>query len=148
MSDSGMQEITAPPVGGFVPNLSREEFHDENGRFKPGNTIGKLGGRPRGSRPKLAEAFWRDLHDVWVDHGLQALHTLIETDPGKFVQIVASQMPKDFLLKALNVDELSDADIVDVVLTVRQSIGAEDTEEIRDGTGTASGDQTSGGQSP
>src|SRR3954471_6284187 len=38
--------------------------------------LGKSGnpaGRPKGAKSKFSEAFWRDLHEVWEEHGKAAL---------------------------------------------------------------------------
>jgi hypothetical protein len=47
-----------------------------SGRFVSGN-IG--GGRPKGSRNKLAEAFIADLHARWIKDGPQVLDAVIKT---------------------------------------------------------------------
>ena len=65
---------------------------DERGRFMAGHQ--SRGGRPTGKRNLLAEEFYRDLFEVWEYKGRGALEQLIEKDPGRFVELVASVMPK------------------------------------------------------
>ena len=65
---------------------------DERGRFVAGHQ--SRGGRPAGKRNLLAEEFYRDLFEVWESKGRGALEQLIEKDPGGFVKLVASVMPK------------------------------------------------------
>lgn len=59
--------------------------------FGPGNP-----GRPKGSKNKLSEDFFRDLYSTWEESGIQALKITATTDPVKFVTIVAGLMPKEF----------------------------------------------------
>jgi hypothetical protein len=66
------------------------------GRFAKGN---RLGGRPKGSRNKLSEAFLRDFHATWIKRGRKALDEVALTDPQTFLRIAAVILPK-----ALEVD--------------------------------------------
>jgi Family of unknown function (DUF5681) len=68
---------------------------DERGRFQPGNT-GNGGGRPRGSRNKLGEAFLEDLRDSWNEVGAIALKRCAQEDPAAYCRIVAGLLPRDF----------------------------------------------------
>ena len=65
---------------------------DERGRFVAGHQ--SRGGRPTGKRNLLAEEFYRDLFEVWESKGRGALEQLIEKDPGSFVKLVGSVMPR------------------------------------------------------
>jgi hypothetical protein len=66
---------------------------DENsGRFLNGHA--GVGGRPKGSRVKLSEAFLSDLNDSWDTHGVKALNLCATTEPTIFCRIVASILPK------------------------------------------------------
>jgi hypothetical protein len=66
---------------------------DERGKFLNGHAL-VGGGRPRGSRVKLSEAFLSDLNDSWDTHGVKALNTCATTEPTIFCRIVASILPK------------------------------------------------------
>ncbi len=68
------------------------ERDPENGRFLTGN-IG--GGRPKGSRNKLAEAFICDLHEEWARSGPDVLTRLARDDPGAFTRVVAGVLPRE-----------------------------------------------------
>lgn len=63
-------------------------------RWKPGNS-----GNPRGSttgvRRKLAHDFVADLYESWQTLGKPAILTMAWTDPGAYVRVVASLMPKE-----------------------------------------------------
>jgi hypothetical protein len=62
-----------------------------------------LGGRPRGSRNKLSEAFIADLCAEWGKSGQDALKRLASEDPASFVRVVAQVLPKE-IDATLNVD--------------------------------------------
>jgi hypothetical protein len=86
---AGMSEITT------------QTDRDERGRYKTGN-IG--GGRPKGARSKLGEAFLEDLRDAWNERGAESLRRCVEEEPGTFCKIVASLLPRD-----LNINVAIDA---------------------------------------
>jgi Family of unknown function (DUF5681) len=62
--------------------------------WKPGQS-GNPAGRPKGSRNKLSEEFFRDLCDAWQAFGKPALETMAMLYPVEFVRVVASLMPKE-----------------------------------------------------
>jgi Family of unknown function (DUF5681) len=63
-------------------------------RFQPGQS-GNPAGRPRGSKNKLSEDFWRDMSEAWEQGGVEAIKRVMQEDPAKFLTIVASALPKD-----------------------------------------------------
>jgi hypothetical protein len=77
----------------------------KTGRFLSGN-IG--GGRPKGSRNRLGEAFLSDLQAEWEKSGVEALRKVAETDPVSFVKVVASLLPREIDM-TLDVDLLASA---------------------------------------
>jgi len=62
--------------------------------WKPGQS-GNPAGRPKGSRNKLSEDFFRDLCDAWQAFGKPALETMAMLYPVEFVRLVASLIPKE-----------------------------------------------------
>ena len=91
-------------------------MRNEKGQFEVGH-IG-MGGRPEGSRNKLTEQFYIDLHGAWKTHGASAIEQMAKDKPGDFVRCVASQMPKELTVKTPLVD-LSDDEIADLIQVVR-----------------------------
>jgi hypothetical protein len=65
----------------------------KNGRFVAGNSGN--GGRRPGSRNRLGEAFLSDLAASWQRHGPQALERCALEEPGQYLRVVASLMPKE-----------------------------------------------------
>lgn len=88
-------------------------------QFKPGN---KLGGRTKGARNRLTEAFLNDVLAAWEDPltgGPHVIERVKATDPAAFVRVVASILPKeltindgdgalDKLIEGMNATELGD----------------------------------------
>jgi len=62
--------------------------------WKPGQS-GNPKGRPKGSRNKLSEDFFRDLCEAWQAFGKPALETMAMLYPVEFVRLVASLLPKE-----------------------------------------------------
>lgn len=92
--------------------------------FKPGEEwTGNDKGRPKGSRNKLGEAFIADVFAKWTEHGAAALDALIEQDPGGFVRVVASLMPKEMIVKD-ELSDVSDEELVFFVHTLREMLRA------------------------
>ena len=74
------------------PNENGTIRADVATRFQPGN---KLGGRTKGARSKLGEAFVEALHDDFQEHGVAAIETMRASDPGAYVRVIASLLPKE-----------------------------------------------------
>jgi hypothetical protein len=99
---------TSPDMRYVAPmsEITTQTDRDERGRYKTGN-IG--GGRPKGARSKLGEAYVADLRDCWETHGAVALARCATEEPAQFVRVVASLMPKDINLNVA-IDAVAFAD--------------------------------------
>ena len=83
--------------------------------YKPGQS-GNAKGRPRGSRNKLSEDFFRDLCRAWETYGQSALMTVAWTHPVEFVRLVASLMPRELEATTTPVAErMSDAQLEAII---------------------------------
>src|SRR6516164_6383752 len=100
----------------------------KTGRFLPGNS--RYGGRPKGSRNKLGEAFLQALQQDFEQHGAGAIAECREKKPDKYVAICASLLPKEVDM-ALAVDIESRVELQSFVTDYRlirealKRIGAE-----------------------
>lgn len=63
------------------------------GRFLTGNNAGP--GRPKGSKNKFQEQFWRDLAKLWEESGMAALVKVLNEDTSTFVRVAAGLLPKE-----------------------------------------------------
>ena len=71
-------------------------------------------GRPKGSRHRLAEQFVKDLNTVWQESGIEAIRRMAAIQPGRFVQVVASVLPKDIEVERQNTVIVVPAEATDV----------------------------------
>lgn len=75
-------------------------------RFQPGNP-----GRPKGSRNKLGEAFIEALYDDFEKHGATTIAIARRTDPVQYLKVIASIVPREFIHKVEDYDDLDLADL-------------------------------------
>jgi hypothetical protein len=75
-----------------MSETTQNDRDERTGRFVAGNSGN--GGRRRGARSKLGEAYLEDLRDAWNELGAQALRQCAEQEPGTFCKIIASLLPK------------------------------------------------------
>ena len=92
---------------------------DKDHLWKPGQS-GNPSGRTKGSknRKQLESQFYADLAADWNDHGIQAVIDLREQNPIKYVQLVASVMPKTM--------ELDDSGAVRWVINAQPLLSTDD----------------------
>jgi hypothetical protein len=90
--------------------------------FEPGNTSGKLGGRPRGARNKLSRKFLGDCHADWQEHGAKAISIMRREDPAGYCKMMASLVPRELEVTATAVAELADDELDRIIETLRAQI--------------------------
>lgn len=73
-------------------DLALRPEQDERGRFVSGN-IG--GGRPKGARTKLGEAFLEAMYSDFTEHGVAAIVKVRDEKPDQYLKVVASILPKE-----------------------------------------------------
>lgn len=81
------------------------EKDSETGRFVTGN-IG--GGRPKGARNKLGEAFFGDMFEAWQSQGKSVIAAVIEKDPAAFLRSMVAIMPKQVEVDINQYDSMTD----------------------------------------
>jgi hypothetical protein len=93
---------------------------DEKGRFIAGNSGN--GGRPKGSRNKLGEAFIEALQASFEQHGPETIETVRTEKPDQYLKVIASLLPKDVNLTVSDERELTDEQLIERVRTLTASI--------------------------
>lgn len=88
----------------------KPEQDGKTGRFVAGNSGN--GGRPKGSRNKLGEAFIDALHEDFEEHGSAAIQTCRSEKPEAYLRVIAMLLPKDVNLNVNRYDDTSDADLL------------------------------------
>lgn len=97
----------------------KPEKDDKTGRFLTGN-IG--GGRPKGSRNKLGEAFLEDMLADWEANGPAAIREVRETKPDAYLKVVASVLPKDLNVNINQTDHMTDEQLVERIRSLDAAI--------------------------
>jgi hypothetical protein len=95
--------------------------HLEPYKWQPGQSPNPAG-RPKGSRNKLAESFLADVLTEWETHGAVAVSDMREKNPGDFVKMVASLVPKEMTLNLNNEIEMSDDELRERIRTLADSL--------------------------
>jgi hypothetical protein len=92
--------------------------HLKQFEFKPGQP--KVGGRAKGTRNKISEAFLRDLHAEWERSGAATLKILAVENPAAFAALAVRVLPQAFddempaMIRIITgVPRQGDADFVD-----------------------------------
>jgi hypothetical protein len=93
-------------------------------QFKPGHNI--KGGRPKGSRNKLAQRVFDDIFRHWNEpaggdlcKGQAALELLYREKPGDYLKLTASVLPKEFVFENA-VTELDDEELDRMIEALRE----------------------------
>jgi hypothetical protein len=98
-----------------MTEITHEDRDNKTGRFLPGNS--GFGGRPRGARSKLGEAFLEDLRDAWNEHGKEALRRCATEDPSQFCRIISNLLPRD-----IDINLTGSIDVADFATRFRTAV--------------------------
>jgi hypothetical protein len=101
--------------------------------FLPGRP--KTGGRVKGSRNRISEAFLTDLHAEWEVSGPSALKIMAKEDPSGFVKVTAALLPKEFEINDNRLADLNDDELDVLINEVRARIRGSLVTDPRSGEG-------------
>jgi hypothetical protein len=108
-------------------------------RFEKGNPHARngKGGRPKGSRNRLAVRVFDDILAHWTEptapgsetcKGQQALEMLYRERPGEYLRLTASVLPREFIFENA-VTELDDDELDRMIEMLRERVLAERQEQ-------------------
>lgn len=80
------------------------------------------GGRPKGSRNKLGEAFLEDMLADWEANGPAAIVKVRETKPEQYLKVVAMILPKDLNINVNSTDHLTDDQLIQRIRSLDAAI--------------------------
>src|SRR5215203_1058233 len=92
--------------GASTSSASRDR--GAGGRFLAGNNGG---GRPKGSRNRLSQSFLQVIAEDFSAHGADALKRVREADPGTYLKLVGSLVPRDLILQWEQAPKVDYADL-------------------------------------
>ena len=90
----------------------RKQAQNIEPHWKPGQS-GNPAGRPKGSRHKLSEDYFKALAEDFENHGKDAIAKMREDRPGDYIRVIASLVPKDLNLNVNEYDHLTDEQLAD-----------------------------------
>lgn len=115
----------------------------QTGRFLTGNSGG---GRKKGSRNKLGEAFVSDMYEAWTAQGPDVIARVIKDDPAAFLRSMVAILPKELEVTVNKYDNLTDEQLRAQFVAALREAG---TLGIDIGAGkSASADQAAEDKSP
>src|SRR5262245_25048475 len=86
-----------------------------NGTFLPGHSPG----RPRGSRNRLQSSFLYALAEDFEKHGADAIRICRIEEPSRYVQIIASLMPRELEIEHGVIDDATDQELAVMLERIR-----------------------------
>lgn len=98
----------------------KPEKDERTGRFLAGNSGN--GGRPKGSRNKLGEAFLDALHEDFNEHGQAAIVQVRIEKPDQYLKVIASILPRDLNVNINPNDEMTDEQLIERIRSLDAAI--------------------------
>ena len=96
----------------------------------------KTGGRVKGSRNLISEAFLKDLYAEWQESGAAALKVMAKEDPSNFVRVTAALLPKEFEISDNRLADLNDEELDIIINELRAKLRTAIVEHGGTGEGT------------
>ncbi len=88
----------------------KPEQDAKTGRFVAGNSGN--GGRKKGSRNLLGEAFLAAMHEDFQEHGPAAVVRVREEKPDQYLKVIASLLPKELNLNVNDAESMTDDELI------------------------------------
>jgi hypothetical protein len=85
-------------------------------------------GRPKGVRNRLQRGFLHALAEDFEEHGADAIRICRIEEPARYVQIIASLMPRELEIEHGLIDDVSDEELEQMITRLRAEI-AQDAEK-------------------
>ena len=90
-----------------------------NGTYLPGHSSG----RPKGARNRLQSSFLYALAEDFEKHGVDAIKICRIEEPARYVQIVASLMPRELEIEHQTAtSDLDDEQLNNLIIQIRQHL--------------------------
>ena len=90
-----------------------------DGTFLPGQSPG----RPKGARNRLQSSFLHALAEDFAEHGAAAIKICRIEEPARYVQIVASLMPRELEIEHQTAtSDLDDQQLDSLIIQIRQQL--------------------------
>jgi hypothetical protein len=96
-----------------------------NGTFLPGHSTG----RPKGARNRLQSSFLYALAEDFEKHGADAIKICRIEEPARYVQIVASLMPRELEIEQSIASDLDEQELDALIAQVKAELLAKGTEK-------------------
>lgn len=90
----------------------------QRGRPFPPGKSGNPDGRPKGSKNRLTDTFLSVIEGDFGEHGPSVLARLRDNDPGAYLRIVASLIPRDLILNRERERDFSDFSIPELMMLI------------------------------
>jgi hypothetical protein len=94
-----------------------------------------MGGRPKGSRNKLGEAFLADLYEDFKAHGPQVIADVRANKPEVYLRVVASILPQQVEVRVDPLEEMNDAELDRYIRQLAAAVARYD--QLEAGTGAS-----------
>jgi hypothetical protein len=116
------RQLAGSTTSTFREQGRKKMQRNERGHFVPGHA--GMGGRPRGSRNKLGQAFIADLYVHWTKNGSAVIAAAAKRNPAAYLRVVASLLPKRLEIENDDpFDGVSDEELAKMIAYCRNALG-------------------------
>jgi hypothetical protein len=105
-----------PEISPHEEQRTPEKRDETTGRFTEGNKYGR--GR-KGARNRLHAAFIVAAEEHWETQGHRAFDIVFKESPRDYLRIMASIMPKEFIIERSGIEEIDDDELNETIKLLR-----------------------------